>query len=277
MSANIDRSYNTETQALLDAGLSLSKPQPIKDSPFVAVHKDMRLESLEQFEARPRRKKCKPLFYDAASFASYVNQYKVINPHRQMFAKSDVNAQGSGTCTVEAIFDFHSTDPEWCTDRASYQLETAPEWRTWLAIHKKPMSQVDFAEFIETNAKDVAEPTGAELLELVNEITSKTDVEFKSVVRNGNGGSSVNYEENTEARGKGNVVIPTKITLGLPVFYRGARYEAEAFLRLRIKERQMTITLELAQPERIFHSAFNDVLTEMETLTTIKPLVGVYQ
>ena len=95
------------------------------------------------------------------------------------------------------------------------------------------MDQIQFAEFLENNIKNVAPvsdnnsgPSGTELLEMVLAFQETRKVEFKSVKRLSDGTTQFQY--NDDKTGGGNTKIPEKISLAISPFHNGAPYQVDA-------------------------------------------------
>lgn len=161
---------------------------------------------------------------------------------------------------VESVIDWHyPASPEWGEHRAIYSLRLTKEWEDWNRISGKPLSQREFAEFIEEHLDEIAEPKAADVLTVATTLTGKRNVKFTNVTNLSNGDQSLQWEESTDAKGAGDTRVPTRITLAVPVF-RGAedetRFEVQAIFRYRIAEGKLSFEIRLLHAERVLEMAF---------------------
>lgn len=207
-----------------------------------------------------------PKFTRLDSFISYVNQFK--SEATLIYANSDA-------VVMYAIIDYHQKDkPNHASHIAEFRVPYSDEWTVWSQINDKQQSQVDFAEFIEENRLNILEPLGADLLEMVSNLQSKTTVEFQSNIKLSNGTAKLSYSENQETKGNGSFEIPNKLVLGLPVFRHETAYRLEAFLRSHIKDGRAYFRIRLDQPKKTFLAAFEDVCTKVQEGTLLEVLHG---
>jgi uncharacterized protein YfdQ (DUF2303 family) len=207
-----------------------------------------------------------PRFTKLDSFVSYVNEFR--SEATQIFAIVDA-------AIIRAVIDYHQKDkPGYVTHIAEFKLPLSDEWEAWQSINDKMMDQVSFAEFIEENRLNIVDPVGADLLEMVSNLQSKTTVEFQSNIKLANGTARLAYSENQETKGNGSFEVPNKLILGLPVFRYEDNYKLEAFLRTRIKDGKALFVIKLDRPKKVFLAAFEDICGKVESITTVKVLHG---
>lgn len=137
------------------------------------------------------------------------------------------------------------------------------DFAAWLAFIGTPgqkehrISQREFVEFIDEHIGDVFKPSGAELLDILENVEGRSEVRFNSVA-SAQGGTKVTYSSVDEAKAgeSGSAVIPKEIQIRLPLFKHGAPHE----LRIRVRCR-------IAQGELVFAPAWlnlNDALDHEE-------------
>jgi len=169
---------NEETiNRLLELGGNF-KPQSPGDggTPFILTPAGMEVKSLASLLPPPRIERT-PVLLEAGSFADYVNKFKM--PETLIF----VTVSETG-CTFRAMLDYHSPTPElkpaFCKHQASFTAVETPDWKIWNAADRKKMSQVEFAEWLEDNAKLFVDPNSAELLELVTSLHGHANARLPS-------------------------------------------------------------------------------------------------
>jgi len=237
--------------------------------PFAILPDAYAPKSLEDLLLTPTRIRAKVALTDEASFQTYVDQFKTENT--RIFAKRTENS-------FTAVIDYHGgeDEPSWCTHTAKLTLELSIEWRTWMSKNNQPMKQVDFAEFLEDNLADIAEPESATIMESATKLEAKKSVAFKSGINLDNG--AVQFEFAEEINGtatKGHLKVPTKFTLGLSPFVGGPLIKVPARLRYRISgEGLLTFTYIIERPHKVIEFAFDNVLDSVATGTQIRPLLG---
>lgn len=164
--------------------------------------------------------------------------------------------------------DSSAEGPDWRDHRVNFSLEHSNEYRAWEENDKHPMSQEEFAYFIEDNMPDFAEPSGARMLEIAINFRVKQGVHFNSGMRLTDGTVSLEYNEvNTAGAGKaGKFNIPEKFKILIPVWsgLDQEKYEFEAFLRWKLSDGNLAIRYELQRPGKVVEKAFRDTLEEIK-------------
>jgi len=222
-------------------------------------------------------------FHDAQSFVAYINEFGVlpikedVSIVQQAKTKSTQIFATKLSRTILAILDYHCHDtPAYCEHIAKYILPFSPEWKTWTAIDGKEIPQAGFAEFIEENALDIYEPASADILEIAKSLNVKSTVDFSSAVNIDNGTTQLKWTEAQEGKGRGNIDVPRKIKLGIPVFEGAGRIEIYAFLRTRIKEGKLSFIVKLHRREAAVNDMFDEIVNIIGTGTGIKPFYAAY-
>lgn len=202
------------------------------------------------------------------SFCDYVNRFK--RDETQIFG----DYRGPA---VFASIDYHSpaTDGErhkasHCAHAAYFRPPWSEQWERWRKIDGEPLSQGQFAEFIEENYMDIAKPDHADLLDMVANLVAKKNIHFSSGIRLQDGSNELQYGEEVEAKvGKGSIVVPSEIELGLPILFDGVAYKVRVLLRFRINEGRLAFIIKINRRLFVEQTAFEDVLTEVEEKTGI--------
>jgi uncharacterized protein YfdQ (DUF2303 family) len=164
----------------------------------------------------------------------------------------------------------------WQDHRAKYSCPLSPEWKTWTASSGKPMSQADFAAFIENNLPDIAKPPAADMLEISRSLEAKKKVNFASGIRLANGQNELTYEEEiTGTAHKGQLNVPEEFTIGIAVLEGGVSYAVQARLRYRIADSgKLTMWFELVRPHKVVEDAAREVWSQIEAGTELCVLNG---
>lgn len=180
--------------------------------------------------------------------------------------------------TITAVFNDHRHVPGWRDHRAVFAAAFTPEFQKWLSNNgsDKAKSQEAFAEFIEDNLADIAEPAAHQLLEVATTIQAKTDINFSSAKRLDNGQVQLGYTETIDARAGANgaLSIPREFTLGLRIFKNGEGYRLTARLKYRLHSGNVKFWYELDRPERAIEDAFAGYVHEVREKSGYRVLLG---
>lgn len=224
----------------------------------IALPDGYKLEALERFQAEPNTARGRLSMHSIQSLASYAAAHG--NAASALFSDQDKKC-------FTVVLDWHDQSEQvngWGDHTAEYQLHHTPEWKAWNGISGRAMAQTAFAEFIEENLPDVIEPTSADLLEAILNVSGKKNITFKTAKNLTNGDTQLIWDETTETNGttKGEASLPSKLTIKIPV-YRGAEkettFEIKAFLRYRIHEGKLAFELKLHRPEKAAEQAYLEV------------------
>jgi uncharacterized protein YfdQ (DUF2303 family) len=166
--------------------------------------------------------------------------------------------------TFTAQIDWHEGEQSGFVDhRAVLTLQRSEEWQRWSKINGQLMAQGDFARFLEENAADVSEPSGADLLEVARDLSAKRNVRWKSAIRLDNGDQEFEYAEETEAQSKsarGTIEVPRAFKLRIPIYLNEPSVEIGAFLRWKIAEGGgLAIGIELHRPVFVQQAVFRQI------------------
>lgn len=152
---------------------------------------------------------------------------------------------------------------------ARFSITTTPEWRAWSAISGRQMDQRSFAEFIEEHLDEIASPPAADVLTVANTLRGKRNIEWSNVADLANGDKSLVWEEKTDAKSAGDIRVPSKITLMIPI-YEGAEeettYEVTALFRYRIADGKLTYEVKMLKTEKLIKLAFERVVEQLQAL-----------
>ena len=241
--------------------------------PYTVLKQNQTIHDLERLLPHPVRKRNTVNIERADSFIRYVKAHQIEGATAIYQSTSNDNQ-----LQLKAIIDDHETGSDgqanWQTHKAIYRPKLSREWLIWNKVNECEVSQEHFAQFIERNMPDIAEPAGSTLLEIVRTLESKKNVHFKSGVRLDNGDFSIQYEETSTAKAgeKGTLDIPSIIKLAIPVYEGGAPYAIEARFRYRIKDASLTMWYELVRPQDIREHADNSISQEITGALTDIPL-----
>lgn len=238
------------------------------------VPKDFKLENIskavEEMQDTPRRFRGTVALKDVASLLAYCAD-QAAHDTGYLYADPDKRS-------ITAVFNDHrGVEPGWRDHRAEFKAEYTPEFEKWLRNDKQPKSQGEFAEFIEDNFADIAEPGAQVLLDIATSLQAKTDINFSSAKRLQNGQVQLQYTEaiNATAGANGALEIPKEFALGLRIFKNGGGYKLRARLKYRLNAGSVKFWYELDRPERAVEDAFNGYVEQVREASGYRVLVGV--
>jgi uncharacterized protein YfdQ (DUF2303 family) len=210
--------------------------------------------------------------HDMRGLVDYVNKFK-----------GDATQLYAGPLAAPyllARIDDHLRDaPSHIHHTATYSCPRTAEWETWTQQDKKSVEQRDFADFLERNLRDIDQPSGAEMLQMVSNFRDASTANFESAVNRTNGRVQFQYVQKDQAAGQ--VSLPEKFRVAIPVFEGmtetdeatgkqvAIRYPVTARLRWRIREQTLHLWYELDRADVVFRIAFDDLVERVEKQTGI--------
>ena len=238
------------------------------------VPKDFKLENIskavEEMQDTPRRFRGTVTLKDVASLLAYCSD-QAAHDTGYLYADPDKRS-------ITAVFNDHrGVEPGWRDHRAEFKAEYTPEFEKWMRNDKQPKTQGEFAEFIEDNFSDIAEPGAQVLLDIATTMQAKTDINFSSAKRLQNGQVQLQYTEsiNATAGANGALEIPKEFALGLRIFKNGGGYKLRARLKYRLNAGSVKFWYELNRPERAVEDAFAGYVDQVREGSEYQVLVGV--
>lgn len=248
--------------AVIDAarkGVVATKVEVIgKNAVYAVPGKDgvaLQTVSLETGLPSPVRKRGITQVFDAASFNA------ILEANDGEKATIYINRDANTPAIVAILNGNGHGGPGWGDHRAEILFRFTPQWLKWKSISGKMLGQLEFAEFIEENLSDIAEPASAAMLEIAQELSVKRSVDFKSAVRLQDGRFQFQNIENVEAAvSSGQIGIPTTITLGLAPVFGLPPFKIEARFRYRIENGKLKMGIILQRMEDLMEAVVNDMV-----------------
>lgn len=258
-------------EKLLELGGIHSQVRTDGETPFMVLPAGCAVQSLASYFPPPRIAQ-RVTMLEIGSFCDYVKQFQTGTSI--VFA----NARTDGAEFL-AVLDYHNPAdkaPGRGTHQVHYATAPTPEFTTWLGHDGEQMSQETFAEFLEENPAMFSTPSGADLLELIQNLHGASNVSFTSGVRLDSGANKLNYEEEVKlASGKkGEIELPREIVAGIAPFIGAERYAIPARLKYRINGRELAIWYETIDMEKIIRDAILGLTKTVAMNTGLVPLLG---
>ena len=260
---------------LVDLGRLGSSLQQLPDGgvPFVVIPATAKVQDfsalVEERLTNPRRKIGTAKVLDASSFNEYFTLFRDEN--------SRIFADETATRIV-GVLDYHEVGegkPRFGQHRVELALRFSEEWSTWGAKDGNKQTQMDFAEFLEDNAPDVVSPDAATMREVATDLRAKTDSDFGSAIRVQNGSVKFGYSEQTKGTfGKGDMEIPERFLIAIPVYIGTERVQLTARLRYRINGGKLTFWYDLLRAEQASRDAFAAIYDTIADSLQVKIING---
>ena len=199
------------------------------------------------------------------SLVEYVNRFK--SDDTILLADIAANA-------IVGAIDYHSPNgPRHVQHKAALQLGFSTEWTEWNRINDKLMPQLEFARFIEENAADIAAPPAADLIECVRDLQAHRKVNFTKAVRTSSENENFEFTDETEAKGRGGIEIPTRFVLKIPVYFGESDVELGAFLRWKL-DGGLFLGIKLHRAEHVRQAVFKQIVLDVAVRTERPAMFG---
>jgi uncharacterized protein YfdQ (DUF2303 family) len=268
-----------DVQPIIDTTYAAAQPNAIEpDQRYaVVVPGGEGQGSLEIIEPQPDAYRDAPRRVSGRSTVYDVDSLKVLwekhaRPHSEVFGDPErhvitavLNAdEGVG---LDAGFRDHTVE---------LVCAQTPSWKAWIAMDGELVDQLAFAEFIEERVTDIAEPSGADMLELAQSFEATTNAQFKSSTILSSGQRGLQFEETIAAKAgqTGQLEIPKEFSVALQPFEGGDRYRVAARFRFRIRNGHLALGFKLDRPEDVVRGAFEDVCRNASEATGAQVLIG---
>lgn len=240
----------TETGAAFAAGAAAVELREVEvDGVRIAVvPAAWRAEVLdvEAKMAHPRRKTGTVTARTVQSFVDYVKRHK----------SEATIAFAADTGVVTAVLDHHepvfadeggdTAAAGWGQHRAVLQRPQTPAFKAWTGANGRPLSQLQFAEFLEDRMREVVEPNGADLFELAKFFQASQNVSFSSARNLANGEVQLHYVEELDGRnGAGDRGVPTQFVVRLQPYADSEAFDLAARLRWRLADGKVSFVFHL--------------------------------
>lgn len=237
-------------------------------------------EQLEQLQDHPFRKRGQVATKTVESFAHYVNTHK----RQESLLYAAVEHSSSTPLKLTAVFNEHAGTvheeprPGWRDFTATLTPDVSHEWKTWTGASGKPMSQLEFAIFLEDNIKDISSqdnfPTGTDMLRMATQFEATQDKQFRSAIRLQSGGVNLECIDTDDAATVEKMKAFDRFMIGIPAFWKGQAYLLEAKLRYRTQGGKLTLWYDLIRPDLVITDAVDNILEQVEKATELPILYG---
>lgn len=257
---------SAEANDLLATAVSDKELRTAPDgTPFMVLHGNMRLNTLESLLPEPVRIEASRDFTYPAAFSAYVKEFSLENT--RLFAKRE---RGSKADHVEAVIDYHKSDgakASWAKHGATLSLRKGVDWLKWIEMDGKAFSHAGLIDFLTDFRNELIKFTAVDektgqleerqvqaniVLDMLRKMKVKRTADQDSTVGSGEFAMMVSKEERVLADGK---PWPAILTVALPVYDGMARWELN--FRLTVLEEGRGIRITLIRPELVEQAAFD--------------------
>lgn len=249
-------------------------PEPIptpEGGVAVVVPEGCRLEQLKPHDPPLLRIQQHVTMHDAESFVAYIKRFK--GETTRIFAEPGFLSTDN-RARMAAIIDYHEAkDAKHKGHSATYTPRYSEQWKRWHAVCQKPLTQTEFAELIEEARADIQEPNAANLMDIVRTFKANKKVDYDSVVYQPDSGVVLNYSEKVEQKGASGI-LPEKMALGIPVYFRDVAYKVPVFIRFRVGNGGVTFQLKLDRADIIEDEAFNTLVSSVSDRAEVEAYLG---
>jgi len=203
----------------------------------------------------------------AASLSDYVDRFKT--DQTTLFANIDANS-------IVAAIDYHGpASAELVKHRATLKLPFSSQWALWDALDGKLQGQLDFARFLEENCRDVTEPDTADLLEAVSGMQAVEKADFRAKIRTNSDNVDFTYSTTTDAgTTNGDLSIPKRFSLSIPVYFGGQNVALEARLRWRKTQDGLTLGYQILRKDQVRQEEFMGIVSAVAASADVPALYG---
>lgn len=229
----------------------------------------------EKLQMHPRRTVAKAALTDAQSFLAYVSMHALDEDSSSPTVWCEFDPS-TYKLRFEAVFDEHAPGtPGWRGHRAVFEPMMSMEWDVWVVQHNKSaMSQLEFAEFLERNEKDIAAsegfPSSLDMLKMATNFEANAEKKFKSAVRLASGGVNMQYVNTDDEATIETMRLFEKFQVGIPVFWtmpsEGAAvrgWPITARLKYRPSQGAVRFNYELIRPDLVHQAAAVAMIDEI--------------
>jgi uncharacterized protein YfdQ (DUF2303 family) len=196
-----------------------------------------------------------------------VNDYKI--GQTRVFADETAHE-------IRAFIDYHEGSTHHrLGHRVTYKAEFSDQFKRWSALNSKWTGQRELAEFLEEALLDIVNPDHATILEIVNSLTISRKQEFKSDQNLSNGNVQLTYEiVDTTKSSKGEIEIPKKIELLIPIFKGGPQEHFGCFFRYNLNDDGLKFMIKINQYDDLVTRSFQKITDDIKTAIKMPILYG---
>lgn len=209
---------------------------------------------------------------DRDSAINYTNRFREL----RTILLADIDAG-----TIKSIIDWHmepsavsapSEQVGSCEHVCCLKLRASEEFKRWDAFEGRMHPQDEFAAFLEENAADIVDPESGVIVEISRDLELTQGSSFKSSVRLDNGDRAFRYETDTVP--KGEIAVPSRITLQIPIYHGEPPIELNAAFRFRATSDGLLLGIEWRRVEYARQAVFREIAHKVSEETGVPLFYG---
>ena len=263
--------------------------------PLLLVPNGFEIKSVKpyvnEYLERPEFRRGVAKLYDLKSLAAHAKRFKT--PHAVAFANNNK------TPSITVVYDYHEAhtdegdgEPDWLRHRALYEFPLSDPWKAWTAC-TEPMSQAEFAAFLEDHIADVADVSQpsetlksfaeqlaidlvgpAKLMAIARGLSLRVDIRASQSLNLTSGESQITFSEEHQPSEASSMKVPGGFAIQIPVFRNGALYNIPVRLRYRLAGQRFVWWLSLHNIDRVLQHAIDEACNDFHHDTEIPLLYG---
>src|SRR5690606_14184241 len=121
---------------------------------------------------------------------------------------------------------------------------------------------------------DIVAPSAGELLDTVRDLHASRKVNFIKAVRTASDNENFEFTDETTAKTRGGLELPTKFLLNLPVYFGEPPVEVYAFLRWKLDDGQLHLGIQLHRIEHVRQAVFKQIVLDVSGRTACPVVFG---
>ncbi len=236
---------------------------------------ELRMVDLEKLLPAPRRTKCNAVLSTAESFTDYALRHAI--DASMVWCRFDPQTYA---LDFTAVIDEHDKYMSgWREHTATFKPDMSAEWKKWKAQNGKVLSQVEFAEWLESHADDITTaeglPTSMDMLKMATEFVATQENALKSAVRLQSGGVNLTYIADPDKGTTESMKMFERFGIGIPVFHGGAAWQITCRLKYRLSAGKVHFFYDMVRPDIVHKAASLELIGQVrEALGQVPMLMG---
>ena len=259
----------------------------------------------------PERRTGTSEIHSLASLVAFINRMQ--EPHSILVADRPANQ-------LSCIFDYHDAVnavatakdkaavdpgqpvdgalPQWGSFRCFFKFPFSEQWKAWSGKNKAPLTQFEFADWIEENISDIVEPealgsdaikklagqlglrlsSSTDLIKTARGIKMHADEAVEDAVNTTTGEIKVSYSQDLsepESKRPAADAVPSAFLIGVPVYNGGVWYQLLVRLRFRFQRPRVTWFYDIYQIKKAELDAFESSCELVRDQTRLPLYYGV--
>ncbi|GAB3156492.1 hypothetical protein GCM10027258_63010 [Amycolatopsis stemonae] len=221
---------------------------------------DLRTYNLERWLDKPTRVRGAATLHSPDDFTEYVRRLSSLG----------LTVWGAESASrFTAVFNDHQ-DPAvagWRDHTATLQLQSDPDWNTFMQRDGSLTTQQDFAEFLQDYAAVFIEPDAATLLEIAVAFRAHRKANFSSAIDLDTKTMQLEYTEEVrqDVSRAGEIPLPKTFTVALTPWLGYPPVQVAGRLRWDIEGGHLRIGFKLHRPDVVKRDAFEEIRTSIRT------------